>query len=1372
MFLLLIGGAEEGPRLVPVSMLESGMHSQSVHGVSGPSALFRAPQREAPTQSFAIFHHGSTVPLYSHPSASSLSSSSSSFPSFPATIRTGWHLSWFGVTPERVMAKAASFMDQELNPFPYLANVGLPHKRAVEMVARMMRTGKTFWGDDLRLSDLSFTPRTLQHCGLTEALGDNATAAKTNASTLDCNFFFATLASGISPDTAVFEAAQDRLWLGELLELAARDSTGYSLCYIHGREECDAISKQRSVKIESICGAAFESLLQESCKSNAVSMDGCAQARRGLEEKCVEAATYASYHGGAGQESANSFEHLKVSITAFYEERVAVVVHVDGQPFIFRSGFGDIRTEMAELSAFCGNTSMTIIDCEQLRRHVTTRHPSWSLGSPQAESLIGSLYPLLDQNASARDLYIAPGASSSYGDKAVNGSNQCHSIAFEIKSPEQGEIFVQSNDPLHLKFQIWSDAITSMPFCSSHELCILLDAGEESCFAVPTPSHNASEALEYDVSGLVVGTHLLQTTLIELKNGERKNLRDKEPIVFDVVSIQSEKSQKLPEVSHSAASVFARPLIDENNASKVKVAILAINVEENSQTSIFERIAVHLPKESFDVHIFVPQRSFLDLHTSEANIIRGLVDKQVPVHAVLNYDMEFSKMSSNNSIQANLAPLHIDMLVAKYLRDISYAEELLNEQQKGLPSNRRSEFSLLTRTSLQYLVNVLSDFDVATLCNSRGVPTTEVFAEIVRLARRPYLALELPNLFPDPARLAASVDALISPSEYALRHPSVRSFVRVMTSEYGKKDIIQRVIHPAAFTPKEIFKVSAASRSPHSAKAHDTGTFTVAMIGRLAMERSPGLLIHTLVALEEYLQHEPKKDVLPTISPMIRRPIRVIIVGDGPLRDPLAKQLLPHLLSNSSDLAISIEWLGKLSNTDVFDRVLSLADVLVNARLDGETFGLANVEAILAGVPVVAFARGGNDESVLSLDAEGGARCGTLVKAPFTPQRLANATLDVIRSKSYSTFSKSTSHREKCADRARDLYSVKHFTDRYAEVYREMALLSKRKGEVTRGRITTKAIATQDTKGENVCEISLLVDIDGAAVALPFRNSSSAFGRALAHLAELKNTYGDLMGDGDCGQGDVFCAAILMANRARARILEQCGSVSDTRHETTLDLLQVGANVGASEGDPVYNWLRFRAPDWLRATLVEPMRHSFEQLVGNYVGAAARLSYVNAAVVVGNTSGMQTFYEPRRCDAPYHDDGEDSERCIVGFEASTLVASTKQSFVWRHTEWVDEHPPIAKRAVVGVDWASLIKSQGAISLGMLVVDAEGMDCDLLANFPFDITIPEVILFEQAHCDTEQRQYLHNLLTDILGYIQAPAFVGHLEYDACYFRVAS
>ena len=121
-------------------------------------------------------------------------------------------------------------------------------------------------------------------------------------------------------------------------------------------------------------------------------------------------------------------------------------------------------------------------------------------------------------------------------------------------------------------------------------------------------------------------------------------------------------------------------------------------------------------------------------------------------------------------------------------------------------------------------MNVLSDFDVATLSNSRGVPTTEVFAEIVRLARRPYLALELPNLFPDPARLAASVDALISPSEYALRHPSIRSFVHVMTSEYGKRDIIQRVIHPAAFTPKELFKVSAASLSPQTAKAHDTGT--------------------------------------------------------------------------------------------------------------------------------------------------------------------------------------------------------------------------------------------------------------------------------------------------------------------------------------------------------------------------------------------------------------------------------------------------------------------------------------------------------------------------------------------------------------------
>ena len=113
-------GAMEGPRLVRASMLLELPHSQSTRGASGPSALSRAPQREVPTQPFAIWRNA------------------------------GWHLSWFGSTVESLMAKAGTSTDQERNPFPHLEAIGMPYDRAFKMVERMIATGKTLWGEQLR----------------------------------------------------------------------------------------------------------------------------------------------------------------------------------------------------------------------------------------------------------------------------------------------------------------------------------------------------------------------------------------------------------------------------------------------------------------------------------------------------------------------------------------------------------------------------------------------------------------------------------------------------------------------------------------------------------------------------------------------------------------------------------------------------------------------------------------------------------------------------------------------------------------------------------------------------------------------------------------------------------------------------------------------------------------------------------------------------------------------------------------------------------------------------------------------------------------------------------------------------------------------
>ena len=312
-------------------------------------------------------------------------------------------------------------------------------------------------------------------------------------------------------------------------------------------------------------------------------------------------------------------------------------------------------------------------------------------------------------------------------------------------------------------------------------------------------------------------------------------------------------------------------------------------------------------------------------------------------------------------------------------------------------------------------------------------------------------------------------------------------------------------------------------------------------------------------------------------------------------------------------------------------------------------------------------------------------------------------------------------------------------------------------------------------RGAGACTATLSIDIDGVSVKLAFDNTSSVFGTALRHVAELGDAHGGLMG-GSCETGDAFCAAGELADGAHALLAERCGDGGggDAR-PAPLDVLQVGAHEGDSPGDPLYAWLRHRAAPWVRAVLVEPMRASFEALVRNYAGAVASISYVHAAVA-GRERRPLVFYEPRRCDAPYPDASHDA-RCVHGFETSTLIASTNWTFVYHGARWIVDPtgsttavPPIARREVAGLDWRSILEAHGASAVGVLVVDAEAMDCDLVASFPFDVAVPDVIVFEQGHCAQAQpkdRAALDEYLTDVLGYARAPGFVGHVEHDACY-----
>lgn len=334
--------------------------------------------------------------------------------------------------------------------------------------------------------------------------------------------------------------------------------------------------------------------------------------------------------------------------------------------------------------------------------------------------------------------------------------------------------------------------------------------------------------------------------------------------------------------------------------------------------------------------------------------------------------------------------------------------------------------------------------------------------------------------------------------------------------------------------------------------------------------------------------------------------------------------------------------------------------------------------------------------------------------------------------------------------------------------------------------------------------VEVTITLDGRTVRIPFGRRRSLLGQALAAVA-----IADLTGDSfrimtpECASNrDALCVAGLIALEARdAYVASGCGSEELARGgRGTLDVLQIGAHVGNSKSefadagtiDPVYDWLRHAAPVWARALLVEPLRESFERLVGNYAGARAQLYYSNLALTV--RGGLTTLHVPIRCAARYtesyvalHSDavlevGVDAEGhrkafCFNGFEAGDLVASLDRGHVINHISTVnDEHDAtrdetaermaaaIAEHDVPSSTWDTVLDAHSTTAVGFLVIDAEGFDCELLAAFPFRRLRPSAILLEKNHCPDDSLVALQQRLADVGGYRTYDGLFGNPGQD--------
>ncbi|RLN44081.1 hypothetical protein BBJ28_00017902 [Nothophytophthora sp. Chile5] len=201
--------------------------------------------------------------------------------------------------------------------------------------------------------------------------------------------------------------------------------------------------------------------------------------------------------------------------------------------------------------------------------------------------------------------------------------------------------------------------------------------------------------------------------------------------------------------------------------------------------------------------------------------------------------------------------------------------------------------------------------------NSRSL-ADEMLVLVARLAGARAVVMELANLHPTPVQ----VDVLLAPSHFARGHYSVTTNVHTRHTFVLSTGVEIQQFKPSA-TPLK-----------------DERSFVIGYVGRLSSEKSLGVVLAAMKLLQ-------------TSCPRCR--LRVI--GDGP-----QKHFLQSLAFGWGLLPPTVEFVAGIYNNEA-GLVRELREMHVFASpMFTETLGLAVLEAMSVGLPIVGFISGGTGE--------------------------------------------------------------------------------------------------------------------------------------------------------------------------------------------------------------------------------------------------------------------------------------------------------------------------------------------------------------------------------------------------------------------------
>jgi len=162
--------------------------------------------------------------------------------------------------------------------------------------------------------------------------------------------------------------------------------------------------------------------------------------------------------------------------------------------------------------------------------------------------------------------------------------------------------------------------------------------------------------------------------------------------------------------------------------------------------------------------------------------------------------------------------------------------------------------------------------------------------------------------------------------------------------------------------------------------------------------------------------------------------------------------------------------------------------------------------------------------------------------------------------------------------------------------------------------------------------------------------------------------------------------------------------------------VQIGAYDG-KEGDPIRDFVRQR--HW-PGLLVEPQPDALDRLRRNYAGCPG-LTFENAAIA--GRGGILPFYKLK-----------DEYASLFHGDHGTLSSLDPEHILKHLSKPLDAGEALAVTEVSCLTFTSLLAKHGINRIGLLQIDAEGRDDEIIKSIDFNAVKPDIIRFEHAHID--------------------------------------